>query len=94
VLGVDDVLLAVVRPRMRPRGAQLDLLGRRQHEQSPAQLALCGPGRGHVLAAAGPDLDLGRDQLTGDGGGEHGIVGGGVAQLLEAAHEAQADGIE
>jgi hypothetical protein len=59
-----------------------------------AQLALGGAGRGQVLAAAGPDLNLRGDQLPGDGRAQQRVLGAGVAQLLEAADELQALRIE
>jgi hypothetical protein len=42
-------------------------------EQPCAGLALGGYGIGEGRSAAGADLDLGFDQLTGDGLGEHGV---------------------
>src|SRR6185312_15049013 len=70
VVGVDDVLAAVVGERMRSGGAELDVVGGGQREQPAAQLALGGTSGGQVLPAAGPDLDLRGDQLTGDGVGQ------------------------
>ena len=66
VLGVDDVLLAVVRQRVRAGGGERDAVGVGEREQPPARLALELQRVLDVLAAAGADLDLGGDQLAGD----------------------------
>ena len=89
VLGVDDPLLAVVRPRMRAGGAERDAVVGREREQPPAPVALQGHRGGEVGAAARADLDLGGDQLAGDRVREHGVGLGGVAELLEPRHEAE-----
>ena len=86
VLGLDDLLLAVVRPRMRAGRAERDAVLVGEREQPAAAVALCGDRGGEVLAPARADLDLRGDQLAGDRLGEHGISGRGVAQLLEALH--------
>ena len=70
VLGLDDVLVAVVRPRMGAGRAERDVLLGREREQPPPQLALSRLRSGEVGPAAGADLDLGGDQLAGDRLGE------------------------
>ena len=52
VLGVDDVLLAVVRPRMGPGGAERDVMFGGQREQAPPPFALGGERR-----RRDPDID-------------------------------------
>src|SRR5205807_1286954 len=58
MLGVDDVLLAVVSPWMRACGTEHDPLARGECKQAPPPVALGGDRGGEVLATAGPDLDL------------------------------------
>ena len=87
VLGVDDPLVEVVRPGMRPgRGERRVVLGR-QREQPAAAVALALGRVGEGLTAPGPDLDLGVDQLAADRRGELVVGLGGVVQLLEAVLE-------
>jgi hypothetical protein len=94
VLGVDDVLLAVVRQRVRAGRAEPHAVLLGEREQAAARLALLGPRVGDVLTAAGADLDLGRDQLARDRVGEHGVVGAGVLQVLEARDQLQRFGMD
>src|SRR5205085_4023131 len=94
VLGVDYVLLAVIRPRMRARCAERDSPLGGKGEQSPAALPLRDDRGRKVAAAAGADLDLGGDQLAGDRRAEHGVRGGGVPELLEPRDEAEPGRIE
>ena len=94
MLGVDDVLLAVVGPGVGGRGAERDPeLGRDREQPAPA-IALQDGRAGQVLAPPGPDLDLGGDQLAGDRIGEHRIGDGGVSQLLEPLDERERAGVE
>ena len=58
VLGVDDVLLAVVRQRVRAGRAERDAVRVGEREQPPARLALARERVLDVLAAARADLDL------------------------------------
>ena len=75
VVGVDDLLLAVVRPRMRAGRAERDRRAPRR-----ARTAAGGGRAGRamrvreVVAAAGADLDLRGDQLARDRLGQHRIV--------------------
>ncbi len=66
VVGLDDLLGAVVRERMGAGGAELHVVAGGEREQPAAQLTLGVLGGSQILAAAGPDLDLRRDQLAGD----------------------------
>ena len=91
---VDDVLLAVVRQRVRAGRAEPHAVGVGQLVQPPARLLLLGAGVGDVLPAAGADLDLGRDQLAADRNGEHGVGGAGVAQLLELGDQLERLGMD
>ena len=74
VLGVDDVLLAVVGPRMRAGGAERDAARRRRARTGAGGGRAGGRGVVQVLTPPGADLDLGRDQLAGDRIGEDGVV--------------------
>ena len=65
-----------------------------EREQPPARLLLLGARVGDVLAAAGADLDLGRDQLAGDRVGEHRVARAGVAQLLEPGDQLERLGMD
>jgi hypothetical protein len=95
VLGVDDALVAVVRPRVRAGRAQLHAALGGEREQAPAAVALGEQRRGEVVAATGADLDLRGDQLPGERVREDGIGRrGGVAQLLEARHERERRRVE
>jgi hypothetical protein len=80
---VDDVLLAVVRQRVRAGGPQRHALAGGEPEQPPARLVLLAPRLLVVGAATRADLDLGRDQLARDRVGEHVVGLAGVAQALE-----------
>ena len=66
VLGVDDGLLAVVRPRVRAGRPKLRCARARQREQRTPPLALAAQRVAEIVADARDDLDLRRDQLTGD----------------------------
>ena len=76
VLGVDDVLLAVVatagacRSRRAPTPCASASANSRRRASRCSCSACCD-----VLAAAGADLDLGGDQLAGDRVGEHVVAG-------------------
>jgi hypothetical protein len=58
VLGVDDRLLAIVRPGMGSGGSQRDPLGGGEREQALAALALAGERVMQVRSHARDDLDL------------------------------------
>ena len=94
VLGVDDVLLAIVGPGMRSGRGQAGAPVGGECEQPPPAIPLVGDRVVKVLAAPGADLDLGRDQLARDRVGEHRIRRRGVAQVLEALDEVERAGIE
>ena len=69
--------------------------GRGEREQAVAGVALAAQRVVEVLAAPRADLDLARDELAGDGHGEHRVFGGReVAQLLEARDEVQRRRVE
>ena len=94
VLGVDDPLVEVVRPRVGAgRGERGIVLGG-QGEQPATALALALGGLGEGLPPPGPDLDLGVDQLAAHRGGELVVGLRGVSQLLEAVLELQRLGVE
>ena len=63
---VDDVLVAVVRQRVRAGRAERDAVLVGEREEAAARLVLAPAGVGEVLAAAGADLDLRGDQLARD----------------------------
>ena len=85
VLGVDDVLLAIVGPWVRPRCAEGDPLRGGKREQAPPVLALVSERVGQVDARARDDLDLRGDELARDRRAQLGVrVGGGGAHLLVA----------
>jgi hypothetical protein len=63
---------------VQPGRAQRDVEVTGEREQAPAALPLALECVGEVLAAAGADLDLGRDQLARDGVREHLVLGGRV----------------
>ena len=91
VLGVDDVLLAVVAPRVRARRAERDAARAREREQPLAQVALAREGVREVLAAAGADLDL-ADEISSpaiDSASSGSLGRRRVAQLLEARGEVE-----
>jgi hypothetical protein len=94
VLGVDDPLLAVVRPRVRAGRAEGGALALGQGEEPPPVLALAGERVLDVLAAARGDLDLRGDQLARDRGGQQRVGLGGLAQLVEAPYHVQRLGVE
>jgi hypothetical protein len=93
VLGVDDLLIAVVRPRMRPGAPEsVPQLGG-QGEQPATAIALGRDRRGQVSPPARANLDLRGDQLPGDRLGQHRIIGRRRAKALEPGREGQV-GIE
>jgi hypothetical protein len=94
VLGVDVALLAVVGPRMRAGRPQGDAVRIGEREQPRPHLALAADRVVQVVAAPRADLDLAGDQLAGDRLGQLRVVGGGVAQLLEARHHVQRGRVE
>ncbi len=95
VLGVDDPLLAVVRPRVGPGGAQRHAVLLGEREQPAAVLALAGERVVEVRAGAGDDLDLAGDQLAGDVLVQQRVArAGGVAELFEAGHHLQRRGVQ
>jgi hypothetical protein len=56
-----------------------------QREQPPAPVPLSQDRGGQIFSPSGPDLDLGGDQLAGDGIGENWVLAAGRGrQLLEA----------
>ena len=66
VVGVDDVLLAVVAERVRAGRAERDAVVAREREQPAAGVGLAAARVVDVAARARADLDLRRDQLAGD----------------------------
>ena len=66
VLGVDDLLLAVVGPGMRAGRAERRPARLGEREQPPAALALLGEGLLPVGPGTRDDLDLRGDQLARD----------------------------
>ena len=89
VLGVDDVLLAIVAERVRARRAERDAVVAGEREQPPAGVGLAAARVFDVAARARADLDLRGDQLARDRRREHRVGGRGVAQQLEARHQQQ-----
>ena len=91
VLGVDDRLLAVVRPGMRAGGAERDALRSGEREQPPAVLALArervarSPPTPEMISISeeisSPVMLLVQQRIA---------RRGGVAQLLEARHQCRA----
>ena len=75
-----------VRPRVRPRGAQKDSQRLDEGLQLRAALGHDTGNVGEGVAAAGPDLDLGGDQLTDQVLGERSSGCRGL-HLLEAVDE-------
>ena len=94
MVGVDDVLLAVVGPWVRAGSPQQHVMGRGDVEHAPAYLALRVHGRGVGLTASGTDLDLRGDQLAGDRIREDQVGPRAVTQFLKPAHHAQVRRIE
>jgi hypothetical protein len=94
VLGVDDPLIQVVRPRVGAHGSQRDPEPLGLGEQTQASFALQLDRLGEALSAPGADLDLRVDQLAGDRIHEHLVGEAGVAQLLEPVDEREAVGID
>ena len=66
----------------------------RKREQAPAAIALGRDRRCEVVAPAGANLDLRRDQLARHRVAQHRIVGRGVAQLVEARRQAEVAAVE
>src|SRR5204862_7574103 len=90
---VDDPLLLPGAPRVRPNGRERDAdAGRELVELRPAFTDLRGSLR-EALAAAGPDLDLGRDQLPDEVVLERRTLRRGL-KPLEAVRERQRLGVE
>ena len=89
VLGVDDVLLAVVAERVRAGCAEGDAVVASEREEAAAGVGLAHAGVVHVRPGARADLDLGRDELAGDRLRQHRVARRGVAQQLEARREQQ-----
>jgi hypothetical protein len=95
VLGVDVVLGSVVGPGVGSGRPKREPAALGEREESGAHLALAAQRVAEVLAAPGADLDLARDQLAGDRGGEHGVLAArSVPELLEALDEVQGRGVE
>ena len=94
VLGADDPLVEVARPRMRAAGGERDPEALAEREQAGAAFALELHRLGEGLAAARADLDLGVDQLAGDRLGEQLVLLAGAAELLEAVDELEAVGVD
>ena len=90
---VDDALFLPGAPGMGSRAAELDAEVVGQLAQLGAPLRHERRGLGEGLAAAGPDLDFGRDQLTDDVRLEVRSLGGSL-QLLEAVRERERVRIE
>ncbi len=65
VLGVDDLLIAVIGPWMGAGGGQCRPVGDGEAEQAAAMVSLKGLGLGEVRPGTRTDLDLGSDQLAG-----------------------------
>ena len=86
VLGVDDLLLAVVGPRVRAGRAERDAVRGRRARTGGRATSRCAADRVvEVLAAAGADLDLRGDQLAGDRGRQHRV---GLARRRAAPRSA------
>lgn len=94
VVGVDDLLVHVARPRVRSRGAEREAVLGGEREELGAAGALAGAELGEALGAPGADLDLGVDQLPAHGLRELGYRLGRVAEPLEAVREIEGGGIE
>ena len=94
VLGVDDLLSAVVRPRMGSGSAQRHPAIRRKREQPPAPVPLRRERGPQIETPARADLDLGGDQLAGDRLGQHRIRLPRIAELLEARRQLERAPIE
>jgi hypothetical protein len=94
VLGVDDVLLAVVRQRVGAGRPEPHAMALGEREQAAARFLLLGARVGDVQALARADLDLRGDQLAGDRVGQHRVAHAGVAQVLETRDQLQRLGIE
>ena len=93
VLGLDDALLAIVGPRVGGGGAECDTLIVGEGKELAAQLALSRDRIGETRAAAGDDLDLRGDELTGDALVQRSRARGrAVAQLLEALRQVEVCG--
>ena len=93
VLGVDDLLVEVVGPRVGAGRRQRDAEALGRGEQPPASIALQLDRLGEVFGAPGADLDLRVDQLPGDRVGQDLVGHARVAQLAEAVHQLEAVGV-
>ncbi len=95
VLGVDVALLAVVGPRMGADRRDRGVVAAQVRDQPFARGALQRDRVCEVVAAPADDLELGRDQLTGDLRSQRRILGiGGVGERLEARHELERGRVE
>ena len=94
VVGIDDRLLAVVRPRVRAGRRKRDAKLARKPEQRLAACTLRLDRRVQRLATPRADLDLRGDQLTGHRFGEERIGVGGAAHLGVARRKPERPRIE
>ncbi len=95
MVGLDDVLLAVIGPGMGSRCAESHVVVGGQGEQPPAAVPLGGNGLLERLPASRADLDLRGDQLLGDRLGEDRLFRDcSVAELLELLHQSEVGGVE
>jgi hypothetical protein len=80
---------------VRAGRAQRDPARRHEREQPHSHVALARDRVVEVLAPAGADLDLGRDQLACDRLRQHAVLRDrGVAQFLEPRHELERPAVE
>jgi hypothetical protein len=91
---VDDPLLLPGAPGVRPGRCQPDAALRREAEEAQAGVVLPGDRVGEGRPLSRPDLDLGRDQLSGDRVRERRVRAGGILELFEPLDEVERVGIE
>ena len=92
--GVRFTTLPLTRSRIYLGLAERDAAIGGEREQAPAVIALSRGRAGQILAPTGADLDLRRDQLTGDRRREHRVRGCRLVKLLVARDELELDRIE
>ena len=94
VRGVDDLLVAVVGPRVRAGRTEQDPEPVGETEERRATLLLEVDRLGHGLGPARADLDLGGDQLPGDRIPERRFVLGCSAEFFVAIDQIEGIGVE